>query len=447
MTNMGGPPPVNGKTSWTRSLCVGWRNRLRQFSVSMVAFVAICAAVVGVAEARRRNDLDRAIECPVRWSSPDTIRTATGNTIFVESPVVSPLGPGLFITGMTPLVSNAAGEVVVHDPEMRRYTHGGFYIGREGTALPISQPSHSDEMQWPRISTAKNGRILVTWAPDDSSRRRREIWSTEFDGERWSDPTRVVSLPRISWTNSGPSQPTWLGNQSLLAVPADMGKGMVAVFLKRSEGSWHATPTLIDAPAYLRSSETIGSDVLLAYVVGVDPLGNTLFVQRFSQALEAVGPPQRISDSTGIVHWPQLLSSGDSIHHLVWAYHAPGEGQGFALGLATSRDGGLTWLRSQPLRISGGFAGPLANVDGRGRPHVGIRLTSVNGLLPTHLMWDGSHWNSTSPPTGGASSITIPMVAIQGSDSVQLIWNSDPDPGASSRPPVLVRSSGTITCR
>ena len=398
--------------------------------------------------------------CTIQWSAPETLRTAGGRLVMVDAPEIAPWGDRWAMVGRLALETDTLGRVIRIPDAPHQYLRAGFLLRDDEIVEPIPAPD-VDAIGSPRIAHVSSDRALLVWGtPRDMETTVDEIWSAEYDGAGWSNVQRVIGGDEFAWSPTYHSRLVASGNElRLLAGRRGLLDDSGAVFLRRSGGSWTTVPLRMPSTSYIQLAELPGDTMVVAFVAGAAPHGNTLFARRFDLRGNAIGEPVRVSPpDAGVVYDMRIVASRDSILHVVWpGWPSPSSGALAGQNLprmyvARSADQGRTW------RVTAGPPVDLrrpsaltAMVDASGAVHVSTRIQRGSISWPGHLTWWSGSWHVSGPPiVPDAALVGAPVVLALTTDSLRMIWNidrlSDRVGGTVTSPGMMLSSRGALSC-
>ena len=399
----------------------------------------LCAAVLFTCRAGSsgRPELPGGAEqCgTILWTPPETLRTSGGLAAFIEGSQVVATRDGALMIGTW------GAEV----DTLPRALTAGFRLERYDTARSVMLPV--DRARWgpPRVAPLETGSVAVVWIPEDSS-GASSLYAADLGPDGWGPVTRIDAGIPLQWSSVSASALIRSAGDLLMLVPAT---GLTAgpVLVRRAGSRWSATPLAIENLFYPRLAPLGRDTLLVAYVAGASPDGNTLFVRHVTAGGDSVGSRHRISTpGGGPVHYPDLALAGDSVIHLVWAIQGT-TGVMSRLGHATSRDRGMSWRSWPDLVVPGGFDIVWSTLDDRGRLHIAARGERDDGPHPLHFLWTGSEWRTSSiPPAGTLTSAGHPVVVQAADGTWRAIWGAAGYDRPGLPAPVSMISRGRESC-
>jgi hypothetical protein len=288
-----------------------------------------------------------------------------------------------------------------HDPTIYYTYWDGELWSRINPVLKLPE----GEAAWPAIATgpgnelfliARNNRGMLYFS--------RAISGNAATQSRWSTPTRLeighdgeIGSFDVAWDATGTVYVAY-------SVPINEERGIYLVLSKDQGTTWSEPLQVFDGAA--AGLDLVGAPSLLTSENGY------LHIIWTQQSIQGDGVPQPLSlyytrsedggrtfnDAEPVVKepvaWREIVTDGKGNLHLLWQPHDT---------LTTvwdqvSSNGGRTWQYPEGLPDEGRLA--TVTTDPAGRLH----LVGVGPKALDHWFWDGSHWQSETPPSWYLSS-------------------------------------------
>ena len=440
------------------------RSLLRRISPILVAasvVVAVLAIDAPPDSSDRVMGLAAGVQgCTIQWSVPETLRTAQGRLVMVDAHEIAPWRTGWAMVGRLALETDTLGRIIRIPDAPRGYLRAGFLLRDDEIVEPIPAPD-AEVFAFPRIASTPEGGALLVWGrPTDMESQVDEVWSAEFDGTMWTNVQRVAAGEELAWSPTYHSRLIVAGDElRLLAGRTRVRQRSGAVMLRWSRGRWTTVPLRMPTTSYIQVAELPGDTLVVAYVAGAEPHGNTLFVQRVDLGGNALGERLRVSPpSAGVVYDPRMITTTDSTLYLVWSgWPSPPSGVRSAqhrahVYLASSSDLGRVWRVSEgPLVDLLGPSMLTAMVDSGGAVHVSTRFHRDGVSWPGHLTWKSEAWYLSEPPRAPDGALVgAPVTVLLPNDSLRMVWLtgrvSDRVGDVVTTPGMMLSSRGAMTC-
>lgn len=379
------------------------------------------------------------------WNPPDTLRSADGAVMYVQSPAVVRRGDELLMFG-GPAWQQASG--IMHPFAGARVTWPG---GRKlGPAAMIPMPMEHTVLAEPRAVTTADG-VAVAWRKDDVTApvsRADTVFTAVLRADGWTAPAMLFPDPRRGgalWWRSGTvsSVGDLAGTRTVLAYHG-LGKPL-AVLSADPERGWIAREGSRVSALYpqLATSTRPPGTTVLAYVEGARrPMRNTQFVVRSTDAGATWSEPEQLSpDAAGRADHSRLFARADGGFVLLWTEHLMGDTRLVRIARADSTGSGWTLVAGVPVGERERLGAALDAAD---RLHVvisgdaaaeGVHLVARDGEVATNAL-----------PVLDGVIVPAPVVTHLAADTMLATWSVVQDPRGGRSFPVTVYSVGHDAC-
>ena len=348
------------------------------------------------------TSVGNAARCPVTWSAPVALRTASGEWGYVHAPQLIESRRGLIMLGVSATTSVSSGDSTV--------SHDGISVGfalrgDESIAAPIPNPVLGHRVLWPRGRVATDGALEVVWAEaDDSSRHSwpiRRLRFARFDGSSWSTPVTLVEGSDLRWSST--SSLVQDGSDGLLLAVSDNSEmSQAVVVVRRSGDHWLSTRVPVGAASgYAAVQPERGGTWVVTFVSasrGQRHDRNSLFVSISRDRGASWSTPVKIhSGGRNGVFDPDLEMRSDSSLVLMWSQDAEDNPDADSEVVSVLAGAGSALSRRSAVAAPGGIT-PGDRATSATSSVFGVLYTSRERSQMQYLEWDGLQWRRCAVP-------------------------------------------------
>lgn len=411
---------------------------------------------------------------PPLWSASVALKTVTGQPIYVERPIPTPIRGGIALIGSPTLVW--ATSSILEDTTSREMVNVrgmtafiGAVLGPDGAGRPIPQPPVTlpgTRIISPHVLPRGDSALEVYWATapgkySPGGLGGNELWHADYDGAQWSNPDRVAHVdaqPGLIYWNDGSEGVVRFARGAGVAAGASTARNGIVhtgiIYLRRQESTWREswieTNTL--PPLYLTLARNATDSPVIAFIGSTNDREHGaregVFVVRSADGGATWGTPDLVRSIRGdtLARRPTIAVTADGALHLMWLEGIRPKPMSY-IGHSVSRDGGLSWVPSVGLALPGG----TDMLTAASLPDGGL---IVAGRMPLTgsielASWGAHGWSEITSPFAEPA-MSIPTVSVV-QNSLMLTWGVDRPHAIPAAPfipaPELVYSLGATTCR
>ena len=370
------------------------------------------------------------------WTAPRQLMVGANGWVHVENPQMVQTRGGLTFFGDNALIiatHGASAERIAGWPRGPGML-AGVIRRPNGVFEPVALPYHLRAFIAVRAVGDDSGNAHVFWgeSPDtgvDQHLSVRSVWYARFDGNRWTEPERVLSDTPMLWNNTYTAIASSNGDVHLV-VPAQAFAPPTHLITRFRDGRWnvrrHEWPAL-----YTSLAVTSRGTLLLGYIGAADT-GRTDVAVAVSHDRGMTWSKPMLVHRAGLSgNWGlQVVAGAGEAIYAVWEASSPtapdrdaivlGNEKHDSLQGAVTRDNGATWQRIPGLHVPGGVAG-LQAVGAFGAVHLSFNTGDIDSAVASTAVLDGNnHW--TGPTTLGLAPFWTTIAAPRG-DSLRVTWD------------------------
>jgi hypothetical protein len=393
-------------------------------------------------------------QCSEQWGSPQVLQLEDGRPAYVESPVAISTRDGVLLLGTPaylwaerdafdpPPGTNRSDTAAYFDRLRANFSRIGFVLGPKRTVTPVTAP-FAGLMRGIVAVAGRDSTIHVVWSsPAHGSRdpdsTDGDVWYAERRGSEWTTPTLILSADRLDW--SGQKARVLIRNHSDVHVIVAFSRGDKAglAYIRRRNGRWTTTETVLSGLPSQFSAQFIGGDSLAVAFARIGAPGvrgrNGQHVFLIRAALsDTVWPAAALVHFSGLgaVRWltmygisTTLISRGLT---LLWDRIPNLESAATDTVYAmSSEDGGVTWRSPELLSLPFKAATLTQALDENGRLHIVVTTSARLGAFSSqfhHAALEKGKWTDLAAVITDSVAGVSTLSSI-GSDSLFLAWGN-----------------------